>query len=400
MRTARKIVIAPTAFKGSLDPVQAAEAMQRGVQRAAPDSQTVLLPLADGGDGMLKCLTRSGACGLRQHPVHDALGRLHTAPYGVSPDGMTGYIEMAQVCGLAQMRPEERNPDVTTTLGVGEMIAHVLAQGVAKLIIGLGGSATNDGGAGALTALGWRLLDRHGRSVAPCPQGLLQIHHVIPSPCTHTELEVVLAADVRNPLLGRYGATKVFAPQKGATNEMLLELERALRRWAVLVHQVTGRRISRVPGAGAAGGLAFGLLAHFPQATIVSGAELVMQAVGFYDALQCADLILTGEGRVDESTFHGKLLFRVLRAAAKRRTPVGIVCGEYVGDPAVLGRYNVVACRAIASGGIARDEAIRRAAEFVEAETAKLLQHVNRLLDSSHAGALHSRDEKVIIRET
>lgn len=376
MPAIRKIVIAPTAFKGSLDPVEVALAMERGVRRALPGVETVVVPLADGGDGMLRCLAQAGVCALQWHTVHDALCRLHKAPYGISPDRETGFIEMAQICGLAQLRPEERDPRRTTTLGVGEMIEHLLQQGIRNLVIGLGGSATNDGGSGALVALGWQLLDRQGNAIALGNAGLSHVHRVISAPCERTDIEVTLAADVRNPLLGRQGATTVFAPQKGATAQMLPELERAMRRWAIAVHRAIGQKISQIPSTGAAGGLAFGLLAHFPQAQISSGADLVMQAVGFEDALREADLVLTGEGRVDETTLHGKLVSRVLRTAKKRGVPVAIICGDFVGEHSALAQYGVLTCQTLVSEAGSLEEAMRRTAYLLEEKSAKLLKQI------------------------
>jgi len=383
MRAIRRIVIAPTAFKGSLDPVAAAQAMERGVRRVLPDAETVLLPLADGGDGMLQCLAYAGVCALHHHTVSDALGRPHTAPYGLSADGSTGYIEMAQICGLAQLQQGERNPLVTTTLGVGEMIVHLLSLGVRRLVIGLGGSATNDGGAGALTALGWQLLDRAGRTVPAGNVGLSNLCQIIPNPHTQNDVQVVLAADVRNPLLGKQGATAVFASQKGAHPEQLPELERNLRRWAIAVHRAVGKRLSRIPGAGAAGGLAFGLLAHFPQAQIVSGAELVMRQVGFYNALRNADLVLTGEGRLDASTLHGKLVFRVLRAAKRAHVPVAVVCGQLADDVRLGHRFGVVAVEHLVSPSVSLEAAVRNTAILLEERTLQVLQRVGQRRDGA-----------------
>lgn len=376
MRAIRKVVVAPTAFKGSLTPVEAAQAMERGVGRVLPEAEVVALPLADGGDGMLQCLAYAGVCTMHQHTVSDAFARPQQSLYGLSTDGLTGFIEMAQICGLAQLRPEERDPRRTTTLGVGEMIVHLLTQGVEKLVIGLGGSATNDGGSGALMALGWQLLDERGEPIPLGNAGMLCLRSVVPPSPPDEQVEVVLAADVRNPLLGKHGATTVFAPQKGATAEMLPELERAMRRWAIAVHRAIGRKISRVPGTGAAGGLAFGLLAHFPQAHLVSGAEFVMQAVGFADALHDANLVLTGEGQVDATTLHGKLLMRVLQAARKQRVPVAVICGDVRGDLAMLKPYGVIACQTLVSPNITREEAMRTASLLIEEKTAKLLRHL------------------------
>ncbi|GBC95373.1 Glycerate 2-kinase [bacterium HR16] len=376
MRAIRKIIIAPTAFKGSLTPVEAAQAMEHGVRRVLPDAEVVVLPLADGGDGMLQCLAHAGVCTLRYHTASDALGRVRLAPYGISADGETGFVEMAQICGLAQLRPGERDPRVTTTLGVGEMISHLLAQGVRRLVIGLGGSATNDGGAGALSVLGWQLLDKHGQPIPSGNAGLLHLHRAIPASPADEGVDVVLAADVRNPLLGKRGATTVFAPQKGATPQMLPELERAMRRWAVAVHRATGRKISRTPGTGAAGGLAFGLLAHFSQAQLVSGAEFVMQSIGFHNALRDADLVLTGEGQVDATTLHGKLLMRVLQAANRQGVPVAVVCGSVQGESTMLKQHGVLACETLVSERISREEAMREATVLVEEKTAKLLRHL------------------------
>ncbi len=376
VRAIRKIVVAPTAFKGSLTPLEAAQAMERGVRRVLPKARVVVLPLADGGDGMLQCLAHAGVCTLYRHTVSDAFARPQESPYGLSADGHTGFIEMAQICGLAQLRPEERDPRRTTTLGVGEMIAYLLAQEVGKLVIGLGGSATNDGGSGALRALGWQLLDERGEPIPLGNAGMLRLRRVVPPSPPNEQVEVVLAADVRNPLLGEQGATLVFAPQKGATPEMLPELEHAMRRWAIAVHRAVGRKISRVPGTGAAGGLAFGLFAHFPRAQIVSGAEFVMQAIGFTDALRDADLVLTGEGQVDATTLHGKLLMRVLQASQKQRVPVAVICGDIQGEAAMLEPYGVIHCQTLLSEGVTREEAMRQASHFVEEKTVKLLRHL------------------------
>ncbi len=353
------------------------------MRRVLPDAETILLPLADGGDGMVQCLAYAGVCALHHHTVSDALGRPHTAPYGISADGSTGYIEMAQICGLAQLQEGERNPLIATTFGVGEMIAHLLGLGVRHLVIGLGGSATNDGGAGALAALGWQLLDRAGQPVPAGSVGLARLHRLVPAPPTHCDVGVTLAADVRNPLLGKRGATAVFAPQKGARPEQLPELERNLRRWAIAVHRAVGKRLSRIPGAGAAGGLAFGLLAHFPQAQLVSGAELVMQQIRFYDALRSADLVLTGEGRLDASTLQGKLVFRVLRAAKQAHVPVAVVCGQTADDVRLFHRFGVVAVEQLVSPSVSLETAVRNTAILLEERTLQVLQRVGQGRDGA-----------------
>jgi len=376
-------VIAPTAFKGSLDPVAVAKAMERGVRRVLPDAETILQPLADGGDGMLQCLAYAGVCALHHQTVSDALARPHTAPYGISEDGSTGYIEMAQICGLAQLQEGERNPLGTTTFGVGEMIAHLLRLGVRHLVVGLGGSATNDGGAGALAALGWQLLDRAGEPVPTGNARLARLHRLLPATDAHRDVQVTLAADVRNPLLGKRGATAVFAPQKGASPEQLPQLERNLRRWAIAVHRAVGKKLSRIPGAGAAGGLAFGLLAHFPQAQIVSGAELVMRQVGFYNALRNADLVLTGEGRLDASTLHGKLVFRVLRAAKRAHVPVAVVCGQLADDVRLGHRFGVVAVEHLVSPSVSLETAVRNTASLLAERTLQVLQRVGQGRDGA-----------------
>jgi glycerate kinase len=194
---------------------------------------------------------------------------------------------------------------------------------------------------------------------------------------------VTLAADVRNPLLGKRGATAVFAPQKGASPEQLPQLERNLRRWAIAVHRAVGKKLSRIPGAGAAGGLAFGLLAHFPQAQIVSGAELVMRQVGFYNALRNADLVLTGEGRLDASTLHGKLVFRVLRAAKQAHVPVAVVCGQLADDVRLGHRFGVVAVEHLVSPSVSLETAVRNTASLLAERTLQVLQRVGQGRDGA-----------------
>ncbi len=326
-RAAPRVVIAPQSFKGSADAVAVASAIARGVRRVWPRAECVELPLADGGEGTVRALvhaTRGETCRSR---VQDPLGREIDAAWGVLGDRTTAVVEMAAASGLPLLDDDERDPRVTSTRGTGELVLAAAASGAQRIVVGIGGSATNDGGAGMARAFGYRFLDGDGREL---PEGgaalarLVRIEGQTDPRLIRPAIDV--ACDVRNPLLGREGATAVFGPQKGATPEMQRELEAALARYADVVERFVGRNVRDVPGAGAAGGLGAGLIA-FLDARLVSGALLVLDAVGFDTRLVGADLVVTGEGRIDGQSVYGKLTHAVTQAARRRGVPVVAVVG-------------------------------------------------------------------------
>ncbi|MEP6694428.1 MAG: glycerate kinase [Chloroflexota bacterium] len=326
-RDAPRVVIAPQSFKGSADAIAVASAIARGVRRVWPRAQCVELPLADGGEGTALALVRATGGEMRSARVHDPLGREIDAQWGVLGDRTTAVLEMAAASGLPLLRDNERDPRVTSTRGTGELIIAAAASGAQRIVIGIGGSATNDGGAGMARAFGYRFFDAAGDEL---PEGggalarLARIEGQTDPRLIRPAIDV--ACDVRNPLLGPEGATAVYGPQKGATPEIQRELEAALTRYADVVEAFVGRDVRSVPGAGAAGGLGAGLIA-FLDARLVSGSALVLDAVGFDKRLVGADLVITGEGRIDGQSIYGKLTHAVTVAAKRRGVAVVAVAG-------------------------------------------------------------------------
>ncbi len=326
-RDAQRVVIAPQSFKGSLDAVAVASAIARGVRRIWPRAECVELPLADGGEGTALALVRATGGEMRSARVHDPLGREIDAQWGVLGDRVTAVVEMAAASGLPLLGDDERDPRITSTRGTGELIVAAAASGAQRIVIGIGGSATNDGGAGMARAFGYRFFDANGGELLEGGGALVRLARIEGQ--TDPRLirpAIDVACDVRNPLLGPEGATAVYGPQKGATPEIQRELEAALTRYADVVEAFVGRDVRSVPGAGAAGGLGAGLIA-FLDARLVSGSALVLDAVGFDKRLVGADLVITGEGRIDGQSIYGKLTHAVTLAAKRRGIPVVAVAG-------------------------------------------------------------------------
>ncbi|MEE6658793.1 glycerate kinase [Limosilactobacillus pontis] len=311
-----KFVIAPDSFKGSLTAKQAALAMATGIRRVFPRAEYTLVPMADGGEGTVAALVDATGGQLVQVPVHDPLDRVVTASYGLLGTSNTAVIEMAAASGLQFVDAQTSNPLLASTYGTGELIKDAVARGVDRIIIGLGGSATVDGGAGMAQALGVHLLNEAGQELPHGGGALTHLTRVEMSeldPRLH-QVEILLAADVNNPLTGSEGAARVFGPQKGATPAMVTILERGLAHFATVVKHDCCRDPSRKPGAGAAGGLGFGLLA-FTHAEVKRGIDLVLQYTDFARQVVGADYVFTGEGQVDFQTEFGKTPLGVSRAA-------------------------------------------------------------------------------------
>ena len=334
-----RIVIAPQGFKGTLTGPEAAVAMAEGARRALPGADVVLCPVADGGHGTLDALV--SATGGRRFRVRvtGPIGSPVEAEWGVlggpdaAGDGGTAVVEMALASGLTLVPEAVRDPMRATTYGTGQLIATALDAGYQRVIVGVGGSATNDGGAGAAQALGVGLLDALGHQVPHGAEALLTLEHIDPShrhPAL-AEASIEVAYDVTNPLLGRDGAAMTYATQKGATAEQIPVLEEVLTHYAAVIQRECGVDVSQLPGGGAAGGLAAGLVA-LAGAKLVPGAALVCDALGLDQRLERAALVITGEGRVDWQTVFDKAPIEVARRAAKRRIPVIAVAGSFGRD--------------------------------------------------------------------
>jgi glycerate kinase len=315
---ARNILFAPDSFKGSLTSVQVATALATGWSRGRPDDTTWLCPLADGGEGTLEAIAAAGGWRWQSAEVHDPLGRPITARWLLSEDGSRAVIEMAEASGLSRVAPGERNAIAATSIGTGEAIRAALDAGVRSITLGIGGSATTDGGAGLLRGLG---ADADRDTPAADLSGLEP---------RLADVSVAVACDVTNPLLGPLGAAAVYGPQKGATAADVVELDGRLARFADVLEAAAGVEVRDEPGAGAAGGVGFALLAIGPRCrsfALQPGVELLMGATGFDARLADADLVVTGEGRIDAQTAYGKTALGVARRAGEAGVPCIAVGG-------------------------------------------------------------------------
>ena len=319
------ILLAPDKFRGSLTAQQVCAAMREGIALAAPDATTTALPLADGGEGTADVLTAATNGHWHRRTVSDPLGRPVQAGFGVSGDGRTAYVELAQASGLSRLTPTERSPLHTTTHGTGELIRAAVDLGATSVVLCIGGSATNDGGVGMAGALGWRFVDVSGASFRPTGGTLQRIHAIIP-PKAPLLISVRVACDVQNPLCGPTGASAVYGPQKGASPADVALLDAGLQHLAQVALDQLHTHVSNVPGTGAAGGTGFGAMT-FLNATLEPGVDLVLDAVNFDQHVARASLVLTGEGRLDEQTLQGKLLAGVCRRAGPHDVPVVALCG-------------------------------------------------------------------------
>ncbi len=324
-----KIVIAPDSFKESLSAYEAALAVAKGFERVFPDAVYDLVPMADGGEGTVDAMVQATGGTSVFEQVTGPLGQPVDTKFGLMGDGTTAVIEMASASGLPLVRPDQRNPMLTTTYGTGQLIRSALDRGVKKIILGIGGSATVDGRAGAVQALGAKLLDRDGKNIVPGGRGLKSLARI-----DLTDLDpriaatqILVASDVDNPLTGPKGAARVFGPQKGATQEMLTVLDENLKHYASVIRDQMGIDIENTPGAGAAGGLGAAMIA-FCGAKLESGSSLVARTVGLPDRLRGASLCVTGEGRIDSQSTGGKVCYRVAEFAQKENVPTIALVGS------------------------------------------------------------------------
>lgn len=371
-----KVVIAPDSFKGSLTARQVCEAAEEGLRRAWPEAQVVSVPMADGGEGTVQSLVDATAGRIVNIDVTGPLGEPVAAFFGVLGDGVTAVIEMAAASGLPLVPRGLRNPLRATTRGTGELIASALDMGCRKFIIGIGGSATNDGGAGMAQALGVRLLDAHDAEIGPGGAELARLARIDASglDARASQSEFVVACDVDNPLTGPRGASAVYGPQKGATPEMVGMLDDALKNLASVIRRDLDVDVDGIPGAGAAGGLGAGLMA-FLGASLRRGIDIVVETVGLREQMKGATLVITGEGRTDFQTLFGKTPMGVANVAKSLGIPVVVISGAIADDAGGLYAHGIDALMSIAKGPCTIDEAIAGAGPLMAdaAETAARL---------------------------
>ena len=367
MKHTVKIVIAPDSFKGSLSALKAAEAIERGVKKAVPDAQTVLVPVADGGEGTLDSLVSATNGRKVQVKVKGPLLEPVQAEYGVLGDGETCVIEMARASGLNLIESSRLNPMITTTYGTGELITKALDDGCRKFILAIGGSATNDGGAGMLQALGMKLLDGEGQSIQGGGGALSELAKIDASDfdARIANSEFLIASDVQNPLIGKEGASYVFGPQKGATAEMIDHLDRNLKHFADLVEEQTGIRLHEMAGAGAAGGIGGAFQAFFPS-KMRRGIDMVIEYTGLKEKLIGAEFVFTGEGQIDYQTASGKTPMGVAQAAKREGIPVFALAGSIGQGIDALYEHGITSVHSIINGPMQLDMAMKLGAELLE----------------------------------
>jgi glycerate kinase len=378
-----KIVIAPQALKGCLSAWQVARAIERGVKRAWPDAECVLLPVADGGEGTVQALVTATDGRIVPTRVSGPLGASVNSFFGIlgDPSGtepLTAVIEVAAACGLPLIPLHARNPRITTTRGVGELIRKAVEWGCRRLIIGLGGSATNDGGAGMAQSLGASLRDRRGYDLPPGGAALerlsqISVAHLLPK--LH-EVEVLAASDVTNPLCGLEGATAVYGPQKGAKPAMIAELDQALDHYAALIKRDLHKDVRDIPGAGAAGGLGAGLMA-FLDAKLTPGAPLILDMMRIDEHLREAALVFTAEGRIDKQTAYGKAVATVAERAKTRGVPVIALAASLGQGHEALYESGITAMLPMPDTAMNIATSMRRGEELLAAAAERAMRLVN-----------------------
>lgn len=372
------IVLAPDSFKESMTAKEVCEAMERGIKKANSQIRCIHVPMADGGEGTMQSLVDATGGRVYSKEVVGPLGNNVVAEYGILGNGEIGVIEMASASGIHLVDSEKRNPLITTTFGTGQLIKACLDKGVKKLLIGIGGSATNDGGAGFIQALGGRLLDENGDDLSYGGGALAKLHTIDLSNLDERlkYVSVEVACDVNNPLCGKEGASYVFGPQKGATREMIEILDQNLSHYAEVIKEQLGKDVISKAGAGAAGGLGAGLMA-FLDVKLKSGIEMVIEYANLEEKVRDADMVWTGEGSIDFQTQYGKTPLGVAMIAKKYNKPVIALAGRVGNDIDVLYDKGIDAIFGIMRGVTSIEEALVKGPENVEKTSENIIRLLN-----------------------
>lgn len=357
----KKIVVASDSFKGSVTSWEVAESAEKAIHAVFPDCEVVKIPVADGGEGTTEALVHAMNGKMITCRVHDPLMNRINAGYGILGDGTTAVIEMASASGLPLVPEDKRNPLLTTTYGTGELIKDALERGCRNFLVGIGGSATNDAGTGMLQALGFRFLDKEGKELKQGGQILQDIHSIDTSQSLPQlkEATFTVACDVNNPFSGKNGAAFIYARQKGADDEMIRVLDNGLKHVASVIKQQENKDIDPIPGAGAAGGLGGGFLAFLPT-TLKPGIQMVLDTLSFEEKIKGADLIITGEGKLDKQTGMGKTPTGILQAAQRQHIPV-IAIGGLVEETDMLNQQGFLSVFSIQPGVTTLQQAMNTA---------------------------------------
>jgi len=361
-----KIVIAPDSFKESLNASEVALVIEKGIRRADVHADIIKMPLADGGEGTVKALVDSADGTMIEHTVTGPLGKEIRASYGVI-DEKIAVIEIAAAAGLDSISEEERNPLATTTYGVGELILHALDQGIRQFLIGLGGSGTNDGGIGMAQALGAEIVDKNGEPVSFGGTGLAEVHHISTQrmDARLKDCTFEVACDVNNPLTGPTGASYIYGPQKGADKDMVARLDQAMEKYGQTIKAELGVDVSETEGAGAAGGLGAGFIA-FLDAKLKRGIELISEMTNIESYIKDADVVITGEGKIDDQTVYGKTPAGVAKIAKKHDVPVIAITGANQVTNQGIYEAGIDAIFSIANGPMSLEESLIKSEWLIE----------------------------------
>ncbi|MDW7739784.1 MAG: glycerate kinase [Bacillota bacterium] len=373
-----KVVIAPDKFKSSMTARDAATQISKGIEEILPEAELAISPLSDGGEGLMDCLAEIFQINRRTEVVTGPGGNPINAAWAISGDGKTAIIEMAAASGLHLLQPEERNPKTTTTFGTGELIKAVLDEGCEILILGIGGSATNDGGAGMAQALGVKFFDSNDHLLGFGGQELIKLTRIDTSELDNRlgNIRIKVACDVQNPLTGPEGASLIYSRQKGASDSDIETLESALKHYAEILNKDLGIDVTDIPGAGAAGGLGAGMTA-FLNAELLPGIELVLDLINFDNLIKNSTLVITGEGKIDRQSLFGKTTIGVTKRANRYNIPVIALAGSIEGDLDKLHDEGICACFAIANGPMDLEESINRGPELLYSKTKELFRFLN-----------------------
>ncbi|WP_084576080.1 glycerate kinase [Sporomusa malonica] len=373
-----RIIVAPDSYKGSLSAVAVATAMEQGILSVFPNAEVHKVPIADGGEGTVEALVTATNGRILCQEVLGPLGQPVEAFWGILGDGETAVIEMAAASGLTLVPKEQRDPRVTTTFGTGQLIKTALDQGIQKIIIGIGGSATNDGGAGMAQALGAKFLDAAGKELTYGGAALASLAAIDLSGLDTrlSQTAIMVACDVDNPLCGPRGAAAVYGPQKGATPAMVAELDDALKQFAAIAKAATGKDVAELPGAGAAGGLGAGLL-FFTNAQLRPGVEIVLDTTGFESIVKEASLVITGEGNTDFQTAFGKAPVGVAKIASQYNVPTVCLSGGLGTDHEHVLECGIDGLMSIVPHPMSLDECVTSADSLVKAAAIRLCRLLN-----------------------
>ena len=371
-----KILVAPDSFKGSLSAMEVCNNIEIGIRKVGQDIDIIKVPMADGGEGTLEALIPSTNGDIYEKTAKDPLFRDISGKYGILGDGRTCIIEMARVSGLLLLRKEERNPMNTTTYGTGQLILEGLNQGCRNFIIGIGGSATTDGGIGMAAALGVKFMDGNQEELPPIGSSLLKIKSIDIFNMDERikESTFTIASDVDNPLYGEEGAAYVYGPQKGADEEMVIKLDEGLRNYSNIIKKDLGKNIGAVKGAGAAGGLGAGLVV-FLNAKMKSGVDIVIESTKLEEKMKSIDLVITGEGSIDFQTQFGKTSYGVAKLAKKYKKPVIGICGSLGQGVEVLYDHGFTSIFSIGDKPMTLEESMERTPELLQ----KTIENITRL---------------------